>query len=1064
MNAYKKIQCIVSILFFGFFSGCYIIKAHENAPTAYQYQSYKNIPGVTADEIRAIEELQKKVSSFTYGMTPSSEAFYGENNKIKGYSALLCKWLTELFGIQFSPEIFIWGDLVSGLETGKIDFTGELTATDERRKTFFMTDPIASRSLKYFRLYGSTPLSEIAKKRLLRFAILEDTTTIDEVNSSLDKDTFEIVLLDDAEKVYAMLKSNEVDAYINEGPEEAIFDVYQDVVAKDFLPLVYSPISLTTQNPKLEPIISVVQKALKKGSIKYLTELYNRGYQEYLIHKLSLKFTEEEREYIQHHPEILFVAESDNYPVSFYNKYDKEWQGIFFDTLHEIEKLTGLSFKLVNSPNHADFGNLMRILETGEASIISELIRTNEREGRFLWPQKALFSDKYALLSKWELNNIKINDILQLKVGIKKGTAHAIWFQKNFPNHAYTVEFENTDVAFKALANNEVDMIMSRVSQLLTLTNYHELMGYKANHEFDVSYESIIGFNKNEAVLCSIINKVMPLIDIELLSRQWMNKSFDYRQKLAQTQRYWLSVAVLLILCITILLYVLFRKTRNAGKMLESLVHNRTAELESISNKYKDASRAKSDFLSHISHEIRTPLNAIIGMIRIGTNTNDIDKKNYCFERTNSASKHLLGIINDILDISKIEANKFDLLCTEFNFEQMLKNVSNIANIRAEEKKQNLVVDMDKDVPAIILSDELRLSQVITNLLSNAIKFSPEKGTIVLSIKKTDEINDEVTLRIEVMDNGIGISEDQQKRLFSSFSQADASITQKFGGTGLGLAISKRIVELMGGTIWIESELGKGAKFIFTIKTKNIGKKSNTTSPVNINTKNLRILTVTNYTEKEYFIYVMQSLKLSCDVVSGGHEAIHMMKKAMDKPYNIFFIDWQMPDMDGIELAKKIKEIDSNNSIVIMVSATNWNTIEKEALTAGINCFMPKPLFPSTLVDTINNCAGRGLKNIARSVQEESEKKNYNFYGHTILIAEDVEINREIMSAILEETKVSIDYAINGNIAVSMFSEQPEKYSLILMDINMPKWMDILRREQYVLLLLHEQRLFRSSL
>jgi len=183
----------------------------------------------------------------------------------------------------------------------------------------------------------------------------------------------------------------------------------------------------------------------------------------------------------------------------------------------------------------------------------------------------------------------------------------------------------------------------------------------------------------------------------------------------------------------------------------------------------------------------------------------------------------------------------------------------------------------------------------------------------------------------------------------------------------------------------------------------------------------------------------MQALKLSCDVASGGNEAIQMMKYALDKPYNIFFIDWQMPDMDGIELAKRIKEIDRNNSIVIMVSETNWNTIEKEALAAGVNCFMPKPLFPSTLVNTINNCAGRDQTKIDSRGQEKETQKNYNFCNHTILIAEDVEINREIMSAILEETQVSIEYAFNGMTAVSMFSEQPEKYSLILMDINMPE-------------------------
>ena len=324
----------------------------------------------------------------------------------------------------------------------------------------------------------------------------------------------------------------------------------------------------------------------------------------------------------------------------------------------------------------------------------------------------------------------------------------------------------------------------------------------------------------------------------------------------------------------------------------------------------EQASSAKGEFLSRMSHEIRTPLNAIIGMINIGMGTEDIARKNYCFERADGASRHLLGIINDILDISKIEADKFELSHIEFDFEQALENVINMANVRAEEKQQNFIVKLSDDVPAFILSDELRLSQVMTNLLTNAIKFTPEKGTIKLNIEKIDEIEDEVILRIEVSDTGIGISPENQKKLFMSFNQADPSISQKFGGTGLGLAISKRIVELMGGQIWVESEPDNGSKFIFTIKVKKTGVKGKTHTKLN---------------------------------------------KAAD-----------------------VK-------------------------------------------------------------QQKAAKQRYNFDGQTLLIAEDVEINREIMSAILEETNVLIDYAENGKIAVSMFAENPEKYNLILMDINMPE-------------------------
>ena len=454
----------------------------------------------------------------------------------------------------------------------------------------------------------------------------------------------------------------------------------------------------------------------------------------------------------------------------------------------------------------------------------------------------------------------------------------------------------------------------------------------------------------------------------------------------------------------------------------------------------EQASNAKGEFLSRMSHEIRTPLNAIIGMINIGLGAMDVEQKNYCFKRADSASKHLLGIINDILDMAKIEAERFELSFKEFDFEQALKNITNMANIRAEEKQQTFIIELSDDVPVFILGDELRLSQIITNLLTNAIKFTPERGTVVLSIKKAEETDDDVTLKVEISDTGIGISKEQQERLFTSFNQADSSISQKFGGTGLGLAISKRIVTLMGGEIWIESELGEGAKFIFTIKTKRVEERTRIKLLEKINKDEIHILAVDDSEEiRNYFTNIMGALKLSCDVASGGPQAVHLVTNSVEKPYNIFFIDWQMPDMDGIELTKRIKEIDTNNSIIIMISANDWNIVGKDAVAAGVDHYISKPLFPSTLINTINSCVGTEIKVSAVDEIQEASKRRYDFYNHTLLIAEDVEINREIMSAILKKSNVSIDYAENGKAAVSMFSENPERYSLILMDINMPE-------------------------
>ena len=438
-------------------------------------------------------------------------------------------------------------------------------------------------------------------------------------------------------------------------------------------------------------------------------------------------------------------------------------------------------------------------------------------------------------------------------------------------------------------------------------------------------------------------------------------------------------------------------------------------------NEALNASRAKGEFLSHMSHEIRSPLNAVMGMINLASNTDDVQKIKYCLQRAGSASKHLLSIINNILDMSKIEANKFELSYGEFNFEKMLMDITNVTNVSAEEKKLNFVVILNINVPPSIITDELRFSQVVMNLLNNAIKFTPEEGTVVLRVEKIDDDGDEITLRTEVSDTGIGITEEQQKRLFSSYNQADGTTFKNFGGTGLGLVISKQIVELMQGKIWIESQPDKGSKFIFTAKVKEGIGEADMQLSAKINKDELRILAVDDSEEtRMYFAHVMEAFHLPCDIACNGKEALDMMRKTINKPYNLFFVDWQMPDMDGIELTRKIKEVTGDRSFVIMFSLADWRSIEKEAVAAGVKQFIPKPLFPSVLINAINECIEIKPKDLSgRKIGTKQD--GFDFQAYTILVAEDVEINREILSALLEETGVTNELAENGKDAISMY-------------------------------------------
>jgi signal transduction histidine kinase/DNA-binding response OmpR family regulator len=448
------------------------------------------------------------------------------------------------------------------------------------------------------------------------------------------------------------------------------------------------------------------------------------------------------------------------------------------------------------------------------------------------------------------------------------------------------------------------------------------------------------------------------------------------------------------------------------------------------------ANRAKSSFLATMSHEMRTPMNAIIGMTTIGRNSKEMERKDYALNKIEDAAVHLLSVINDVLDLSKIEANKLELSPVEFNFERMLQRIVNIINFRMDEKHQRVTLQVDRKIPRVVVGDDHRLSQVIVNLLSNAVKFSPEQGEIGLSVTLEGEKNGLCEIRVEVSDNGIGITPEQQEKLFRAFEQADSGISREFGGTGLGLSISKHIVDLMGGTIWVESELGNGSRFTFTVKVARGTTNIISMLAPGIKWENMRILIVDDEPEVcAYFKSLFEQLGLKCGTAADGFEACRNIDET--GAYDIYFVDWRMPGMDGIELTRKIKAHDKDRpSVVVMISSADWVVIKDMALDAGVSKYLLKPLFSSSIIDCVNECLGLGDAD-----GNEGAKINTagRFAGKKLLVAEDVEINREILISLLEDTGISIDCAQNGFEAVEMILDAPGKYDVVLMDIQMPK-------------------------
>jgi CheY-like chemotaxis protein len=353
-----------------------------------------------------------------------------------------------------------------------------------------------------------------------------------------------------------------------------------------------------------------------------------------------------------------------------------------------------------------------------------------------------------------------------------------------------------------------------------------------------------------------------------------------------------------------------------------------------------------------------------------------------------------------------------------------------------EEKDQKLTVHIDEAIPDSLIADDQRLSQVITNLLGNAVKFTPNEGSIDIDARFLGEKDGVCTIQIKIADTGMGISPEQQDRLFQSFQQAENDTSRKFGGTGLGLAISKSIVEMMNGRIWMESALGTGSIFGFTIQAKR-GAKKKQKLPDTINWSNVRILAVDDDPDiLTFFQRITQGLGISCGTAENGQEALRLVEQ--NGSYDIYFIDWKMPGINGIELTCKLREKESSggHSVVILISAAEWSAIEDSAKEAGIDKFLSKPLFPSDITDTIQGCLGAD----DQQTKKEPQDKNSGgiFAGRRILLVEDVEINREIVLALLEPTLLEIDCAVNGEEAVKMFAEAPDKYDAIFMDLQMP--------------------------
>ena len=963
--------------------------------------------------------------------------YVNEKGARKGYGYELLETLSGYTGWQFEYVTCDWSDCFEKLKNGEIDIIGGISYTEDRtQEMLFSDEPMGVE--KYY-LYADLSRADISAS---------DFKTLNGKKIGVLMGTEPEVMLAEWEEKYG-LKTEHVNISNNEDVKQKLanheIDCFVSLEESFWAERGISTITrvgesgiyyaINKNRPDIKEELDDAMRALDEAVPFYTADLYKR----YFSMDYTPILTGEEKAWLRKHGAIRMGFLASDSGVSTFDPATGEFTGVITDYIQFAADCLGnqeLEFQLVGyDSKEAE----LDALKSGEIDMIFHCDQNPNlaEEYHFACTNTTWTSNLMAVTNKQHFNENNVNRIAvpQNKLSLKKYLAFY------YPQWEI-VDCDTQEDAARLVKDGQADCFVTGISSENKYSKKYSFYSVPLVNPV----RSCFAVNSGNRSLLSILNKTIKAMPVNMLAGALaMYKSSARKVTLSDFIKdnffkvmLISSIAVAVVLLTILMLLQKARKAEAAARKAASDTQELNAKLQVAVEKAESANRAKSTFLSNMSHDIRTPMNAIIGFTTLAlSNIDDTDRVKDYLGKTLASSNHLLSLINDVLDMSRIESGKIHLEEVEVNLSDVLHDLKTIVSGQIYAKQLELYMDAMDVTDEDVYCDKTRLNQILLNLLSNAIKFTPAGGTVSVRVRQlAGKVRGCGQYEFRIKDNGIGMSQEFAQKIFEPFERERTSTVSRIQGTGLGMAITKNIVDMMGGTIEVQTAQGKGTEFTVCVPMRAQTEQR----PVEKITEleGLKALVVDDdFNTCDSVTKMLVKVGMRAEWTLSGKEAVLRARQSieMSDVYHAYIIDWRLPDMNGIEVTRQIRSLHDDTPIIIL-TAYDWSDIEVEAKAAGVTAFCSKPMFMSDLRETLMSALGQKP---ADAVQRLLPEKNADFKGKHILLVEDNELNREIAQEILREYGFLVDSAENGAVAVEKVSTAaPGSYDLLLMDVQMP--------------------------